>query len=329
MTIMGLLSTGSALRARFARAAQRPLWLPHALNSTAMAEAPQKKKCKRNKRLIVCVSKRELGFFMLVGFPITSISVLLDVAMAEEQQLERYTDTKEGFTLLRPSSWVKVDKAGATVLFEEANKGSNNVGVVVSPVRLNALGEFGGPQFVAEKLIQAEKRKESTKDAEVIGVSERAGHGGLQVYEFEYKVDSTRGGMKRIFSAAFVASKKLYLLNIAYSDQPENPLDTPTRMIIRSTNGLLFSGKCPVIQNLYSKTSHHAGVDPYLELTVGDSIGKTIHDKNLSPFTKKGIYSSKEEMNQALPCFPCISKFNTATEVVTKQHCLMYSRSTE
>lgn len=54
---------------------------------------------------------------------------------------------------------MKVEKAGATVLFEEANKGSNNVGVVVNPVRLTSLGEFGTPQFVADKLIQAEKRK--------------------------------------------------------------------------------------------------------------------------------------------------------------------------
>lgn len=53
----------------------------------------------------------------------------------------------------------KVEKAGATVLFEEPNKGSNNVGVVVNPVRLDSLGEFGTPQFVADKLIQAEKRK--------------------------------------------------------------------------------------------------------------------------------------------------------------------------
>lgn len=52
-----------------------------------------------------------------------------------------------------------MDKAGATVLFEEPNRGSNNVGVVVSPVRLASLGEFGSPQFVADKLIQAEKRK--------------------------------------------------------------------------------------------------------------------------------------------------------------------------
>lgn len=52
-----------------------------------------------------------------------------------------------------------MDKAGATVLFEEADKGSNNLGVVVNPVRLKTLGEFGSPEFVAEKLIQAERRK--------------------------------------------------------------------------------------------------------------------------------------------------------------------------
>ncbi|KAG5241873.1 psbP domain-containing protein [Salix suchowensis] len=152
--------------------------------------------------------------------------------LAQELELERYTDSKEDFTLLTPSSYVKVDKAGATVLFEEVGKGSNNIGVVVTPVRLASLGEFGNPQFVADKLIQAEKKKESTKDAEVIAVAERSGHGGLQVYEFEYKLDSTRGGMKRIFSAAFVSSKKLYLLNIAHSDKPESPLDSDTRTIL-------------------------------------------------------------------------------------------------
>ncbi|PON32614.1 PsbP family [Parasponia andersonii] len=126
-----------------------------------------------------------------------------------------------------------VDKAGATALFEEADKGStNSVGVVVNPVRLETLREFGSPDFVADKLIQAERRKESTKEAEVIAVAERLGQGGFQVYEFEYKVDSTRGGKKRIFSAAFVASKRLYLLNISHLDKPENPLDSHTRMIL-------------------------------------------------------------------------------------------------
>lgn len=74
--------------------------------------------------------------------------------------------------------------------------------------------------------------QESTKDAELIRVDERLGHSGLPIYEFEYQVDSTRGGMKRIFSAAFVTSRKLYLLNITYSDRPENPLDNSTRLVL-------------------------------------------------------------------------------------------------
>lgn len=52
------------------------------------------------------------------------------------------------------------------------------------------------------------------------------------MYEFEYKVDSTRGGMKRVFSAAFVASKKLYILNIAYSDRPDSPLSDQNRALL-------------------------------------------------------------------------------------------------
>ncbi|XLT70408.1 hypothetical protein HN873_026847, partial [Arachis hypogaea] len=42
-----------------------------------------------------------------------------------------------------------VDKAGATALFQDAIMGSNNIGVVVKPVRLANLGEFGSPEFVA------------------------------------------------------------------------------------------------------------------------------------------------------------------------------------
>lgn len=51
-----------------------------------------------------------------------------------------------------------MEKAGAKALFEEG-KGSNSIGVVVNPVRLSSLKEFGTPEFVAEKLIQAESRK--------------------------------------------------------------------------------------------------------------------------------------------------------------------------
>uniref|UniRef100_A0A0E0DEG8 PsbP C-terminal domain-containing protein n=1 Tax=Oryza meridionalis TaxID=40149 RepID=A0A0E0DEG8_9ORYZ len=183
---------------------------------------------------------------LLAALPqFTASSPQLPVASAKEEEesearegegeleLERYTDRDEGFTLLKPVSWPKVEKAGATALFQQEGKGSNNIGIVVNPVRLSTLTEFGTPQFVAERLIQAEKKKgESTKSAEVISAGERSGHDGLTVYEIEYLLDSTRGGMKRIFSAAFVASRKLYLLNIAHSDSQEKPLDSQTRNVL-------------------------------------------------------------------------------------------------
>ncbi|KAK7410939.1 hypothetical protein VNO78_02180 [Psophocarpus tetragonolobus] len=182
-------------------------------------------------------TKRNLNLTLLLSTFLWGQAVLSPnerhaLLLAQELELQRYTDSKEGFTLLTPSSWTKVDKAGATVLFQEANMGSNNIGVVVNPVRLKTLEEFGTPEFVADKLLQAERRKESTKEAQLITVTERSGEGGLQIYEFEYRVDSTRGGIKRIFSAAFVVSKKLYLLNISHSDKPESPLDPHKRMIL-------------------------------------------------------------------------------------------------
>lgn len=51
-----------------------------------------------------------------------------------------------------------MEKAGATALFEEG-KGSNSIGVVVNPVRLASLKDFGTPEFVADKLIRAERKK--------------------------------------------------------------------------------------------------------------------------------------------------------------------------
>lgn len=74
--------------------------------------------------------------------------------------------------------------------------------------------------------------QESTKSAELIETRERLDHGDVLVYEIEYMLDSTRGGMKRILSAAFVSSKRLYLLNIAYSDSQDNPLNGNTKMIL-------------------------------------------------------------------------------------------------
>ncbi|KAH7671096.1 Mog1p/PsbP-like protein [Dioscorea alata] len=171
----------------------------------------------------------------LILISLSPIPTLIPAAaQPSPEDLKPYADRAEGFELLVPESWTKVEKAGATALFEEKGKGSNNIGVVVNPVRLSSLRDFGSPEFVAEKLIQAERKKESTRAAEIVKVGERSNEDGIPFYEFEYVLDSTRGGIKRIFSAAFVASKKLYLLNISHSDPPESPLDDHTRFLLES-----------------------------------------------------------------------------------------------
>lgn len=52
-----------------------------------------------------------------------------------------------------------MDKSGANVLFEDPRSKGNNIGVVVNPVRIASLKDFGSLDDVANKLLQAERKK--------------------------------------------------------------------------------------------------------------------------------------------------------------------------
>lgn len=62
----------------------------------------------------------------------------------------------------------------------------------------------------------------STNDATLVRVQERQANGNTPLYALEYTLDSSRG-KKRILSAVTVASRKLYILNIAYVDSSATP----------------------------------------------------------------------------------------------------------
>jgi hypothetical protein len=57
-----------------------------------------------------------------------------------------------------------VEKAGATLLFEDPETRGNTIGVVVNPVRIASLKDFGSVDEVADKLIAAERRKVTLKE---------------------------------------------------------------------------------------------------------------------------------------------------------------------
>lgn len=129
--------------------------------------------------------------------------------------LRAYQDPVNGFSLLVPASWEQKEKAGAVALFEDPERRSINAGVVVLPVRIASLAAFGSLDFVADRLLQAERKKESTKTVDLLKQEqvEKGAEGNLY-YEFEYSLDSTRGN-KRILASVTISQNKLFILNVA------------------------------------------------------------------------------------------------------------------
>ncbi|EFN56320.1 hypothetical protein CHLNCDRAFT_17725, partial [Chlorella variabilis] len=113
--------------------------------------------------------------------------------------LVTFANPSQGYTLLRPAAWEQVDKAGADSLFRDPSKKSTNVGVTVYPVRIASLDQFGDLQAVGERLLGAERAKESTLSVAMVAQTARSSASGAATYDFEYELESTRG-RKRILS---------------------------------------------------------------------------------------------------------------------------------
>ncbi|KAK3287074.1 hypothetical protein CYMTET_5394, partial [Cymbomonas tetramitiformis] len=82
-----------------------------------------------------------------------------EVPPAAASTLLEYVDDKDGYSVLYPTIWKKSSKSGASILFTDPNQKFNTVGVVVVPVRIKTLQQFGTLEFGAGKLIGVEKAK--------------------------------------------------------------------------------------------------------------------------------------------------------------------------
>ncbi|KAF6253045.1 PsbP-domain-containing protein [Scenedesmus sp. NREL 46B-D3] len=127
-------------------------------------------------------------------------------------ELQAYVNAQQLYKLSVPAGWDRKDKAGADVLFEDPARRSTSVGVTVSPVRVASIEQFGGLEAVGKRLLDAERKKESTLDAQLLSYSSRTGDGGALLYDYEYSLDSTRG-LKRILNTVTITGSKLYILN--------------------------------------------------------------------------------------------------------------------
>lgn len=132
-------------------------------------------------------------------------------AGATATDLIRYVSTAQGYSLLRPASWEEKSKAGADVLFLDPQQKSSTLGVTVFPVTVPSLEKFGSIADVGEKLLGAEKAKESTLSVSMLVQEQRDTPFGA-VYDFVYELESTRG-RKRIVNCVSIVNSKLYIVN--------------------------------------------------------------------------------------------------------------------
>ena len=136
-----------------------------------------------------------------------------DASAAEESVLF----AGERFRFERPAAWVAVDKAGATVLFQDKPGSSyNTLGVTVAPVKVASLTEFGSPQTVADKLVRAELEKDGTLSADVLSVRERRASSGAPLYEVEYDTEHATRGRKRVLNAVCIDKGVLYIFALQH-----------------------------------------------------------------------------------------------------------------
>jgi len=124
-----------------------------------------------------------------------------------------FSNPSQGYSLQRPSDWEQVEKAGADVLFRDPSQRYATLGVTVLPVMIQSLEKFGSLDSVGDKLLNAERAKESTLNAIMVDKAQRLTEpDDVLLYDFVYELNSTRG-RKLVASTVTIVNSKLYIVN--------------------------------------------------------------------------------------------------------------------
>uniref|UniRef100_A0A7S0BSD6 PsbP C-terminal domain-containing protein n=1 Tax=Rhodosorus marinus TaxID=101924 RepID=A0A7S0BSD6_9RHOD len=158
----------------------------------------------------VKVSRREV-LFGAAG--LVSLSVGGEVLAEEEtSELVWKGPSSLGYTFKYPPAWTatkKQIKTHASEVLVVKDGTSAQVGLVVDPVKINSLKEFGSPEQVADKVLGVEKKKDGTLSVRTLALGS-FDRDGLTYYDIEYEVENTRG-MKRYISRLTINDKNLYV----------------------------------------------------------------------------------------------------------------------
>lgn len=132
----------------------------------------------------------------------------LNVGVARAEDAELLTSASGDFEFRYPATYAIKSKPVKTHLEEVIVKsGKRQIGVVVDPIKIDSLEDFGSPEFVGNRVVQAEKRRDGVTDATLLD-ARRLADG---TYRIDYTNQSTRGDT-RYLSRIAVANGRLYVM---------------------------------------------------------------------------------------------------------------------
>jgi len=158
--------------------------------------------------------KRVIALLLVV------LTVNLSGCVSPTGGLKSYIDTSDGYQFLYPNGWIPVQVAsGPDVVFHDLIEETENVSVVISPVRSGkTLQELGSPGEVGYKLSKsAIAPTGSGRKAELVNAEAREG-GGKTYYLLEYAVKLPNQERHNLASVV-ISHGQLYTFNASTTEK--------------------------------------------------------------------------------------------------------------
>lgn len=144
-------------------------------------------------------------------------STELPIANASGDMMKMETAETENFRFQYPSDWVRTSKLLKTHADEFNVKSEEKrgfyAGVAVDPVKLSSLETFGTPEFVGERVVGVERRKEGVVSADLLSASKEEGENGEMYYNIAYTNESSHGNNHYISRIA-IRDEKLFVFTV-------------------------------------------------------------------------------------------------------------------
>jgi photosystem II oxygen-evolving enhancer protein 2 len=174
---------------------------------------------------------KRIGLILLL---VLSIS-LSNADIAAASGLKNFADTIDGYQFSYPNGWLQVKVSnGPDVVFHDLIEISENVSVVISPVRPGqTLSELGTPTEVGYKLGKSALAPvDSGRSAELINAVQKESEGKIY-YILEYLVKLPNRQERHNITSVAVSRGKLFTFNASVPEKRWNRLN---RMIDESVS---------------------------------------------------------------------------------------------